>query len=124
RIFDLGLVDRQFKAGSIADAAHHELRGERPRLAGDVAHARNADPGFLEHFARDRFLHRLARLDEAGERRNTAFRKARLPAGQELPFTFDEHDRHWIHAREVLRVAGWAIALPAAFGRPGPFPAL
>src|SRR5690606_1364087 len=103
-------------------------RGERPRLAGDIAHAGDAHAGFLEHFARDRFFHRLAGFDEAGQRREAALREARLAAQQEPAAVrtgmFDEHDRHGIDAREVLRGASRTIALPTALGGLGELAAL
>ena len=47
-------------------------RRERPRLRGDVARVGDLDAGLLAHLARDRLLERLARLDEARERRVAA----------------------------------------------------
>src|SRR5687768_6860262 len=100
-------------------AADHQLRRERPGLAGDVGHVAHAHAGFLENLARDAFFDRFARLDEPGERRVAARWIARLAAEQEITVPLDQHDRHRVGAREVLRAAGPAIALPAALGERG-----
>ena len=107
--------------------ADHQLAGERPGLAGDVDDVAHAHPRLLVNLARHRFLDRLARLDEAGERAEAARGKARLAAEQQarrLPLAVrHQHDRDRIGARKMLRVAPGAFALPAAFGDPRALPA-
>src|SRR5690606_10053612 len=117
RFLDFGAVDRQFKAVGVADAADHQLRGERPRLAGDVPYVAHTHAGLLEHLALDGLLDRLARLDEAGERREAVRRKPRLAPEENLALALDEHDRHRVDARKMLRPASGAVALPAALGK-------
>src|SRR5690606_40906002 len=65
---------------------------------------------------------------EAGQGREAALRQARLAAQQEPAAVrtrmFDEHERHGIDAREVLRGASRTIALPTALGGLGELAAL
>ena len=63
-------------------AADHQRGGERPRLAGVIGDAADADAGFLVRLAPDRVLDRLAGLDEAGEAGVHARREMRLAAEQ------------------------------------------
>ncbi len=117
RIVQFGAVDGESRILRHRMTADHQLAGERPWLAGDDSHIAHRHPRLLVHFARDRFLDGFARFDEACQRGIHARREARLAAQQQLAVMFDQHDRDRIGAREMLRLAGWAIALPAALGQ-------
>ena len=100
RILDLGFFYHNLARIGEAMAAEHQLRGERPGLAGDVGDVAHPDARLLEHFARHCFLDRFARLDEPGERRIALRRKARLAAEQQVAAArvLDQHDRNRIDA--------------------------
>ena len=75
-VLELVRVGADVVAERLAEAADHQRIGKRPGLAGMVDDAAEPDAGFLEGLAPHRVLDRLARLDEAGERR--------IHAGQEM----------------------------------------
>ena len=75
-------------------------------------------PDLLADLAPHRLLDRLAGLDEAGEARIHALRKARLAAEQAALAVERQHDDDRIGAREMLRLAGVAFAPPAGGGDP------
>ncbi|KAK0359745.1 hypothetical protein LTR94_030086, partial [Friedmanniomyces endolithicus] len=81
----------------------------------------DADAGFLEQFARDRFLDRLARFDEAGQRRIAAGRPGMLATEQDAPAIFGQHDDDGVGAGEMFGSAGVCIAFarPAGLDRAG-----
>ena len=83
-------------------AADHQRGGERPGLARMIGDAADRDAGLLLHLAPHRLLDRLARLQEAGERRIHAGREARLPAEQAALAVDRQHDHHRIDARKNL----------------------
>ena len=72
------------------------------------------DAGLLQRLAAHGVLDRLARLDEAGQRRVHAGREMRAAAEQAAVAAHREHDRHRVGAREVLGVAAGALPLVAA----------
>ena len=97
-------------------AADHQLRGERPWLAGDIGYVAHLDPAFLEHLARHAFLDAFARLDETRQRREPSLGPA-LAAPQHQPaVVFDQHDRDRVGTRKMAGVALVAVSLPAALG--------
>ena len=94
-------------------AADHQRGGERPGLRGEIAHAAADDAGFLEGFPPHRILDRFARLDEAGEARPHAALETVRAAEQAAVAGDRQHDHDRIGAREMLGLAGRAIAPPA-----------
>ena len=81
-------------------------RGMARSGSNDRRRARSLMPDFLLDLAPHRLLDRLARLEEAGERRIHARREARLPAEQAALAVDREHDHHRIDARKDLDRAG------------------
>src|SRR3954469_16986889 len=81
-VLELVVADGRLAARVVGEEAEHERARERPRLRARVAHAAHRDAGLLEHLARHGLLERLARLDEASERRVAARRPARLAPHQ------------------------------------------
>src|SRR5262245_57938075 len=76
RLFDLRLVDVHIERRGDGDEAHHQLTWERPRLRRVIADVRETDANLLEHLARRGALEGLTWLDEAGEARVHARRRA------------------------------------------------
>src|SRR5688572_17389535 len=66
---DLVAVDGNVAHVRFREAADHQVERKRPGLGCEIAYAVHAHADLLEHFAPDRFLDRLARLDETRERR-------------------------------------------------------
>src|SRR5687767_3639286 len=95
-------TDRDRLARGFRLEAEHQRGGERPGLRRDVARARDRDAGFLAHFAHDRLLERLPRLDEARERRVALLGPRGLPAEQTALAVRDERDDRGVGPREVL----------------------
>jgi hypothetical protein len=104
---------------TLGDAGDHQRGREGPGLAHHIADRMDRDAGFLLQFARDRFLDRLARLDEAGERGIAAGRPAMLAAEQHPSLMLGEHDRNGIDAREMFGRTGFAAPRPAGLVRMG-----
>ena len=94
----------------------HQRARERPRLRGDVADLADLHARLLAHLAPDRLLERLAGLDEAGQHGEAALRPARLAAEQKPVAVHHAHDHDRVGAREVVGVAGRAVAFVAAVG--------
>src|SRR5262249_6174051 len=104
-------------AGGVArDKADHQLVGERPGLAAEVANAVDLEPDFLFYLAGDGFLERFARLDEAREHAEEAIREGPIAGEQELVRAPpNEHDDGWTESREAEQSA--ARAQLGALGR-------
>jgi hypothetical protein len=117
--FQLGLVGGGRVAVDVGHQAHHQRRGPGPGLAGVIAHRDSGQAGLLLQLAGAAFLDGLAGLDEAGQGRVHAGRPQRLAAQQAAAVVQGQHDRHRVGAREVLGLAGGALALPAAVGDVG-----
>src|SRR3990167_4760714 len=98
--------------------AHHQRRGERPGLAGDVLCKRGVadDASFLEQLARSGLLNRFARFAEAGEAGHETSWPEFLAADEGLAVFLRQHDRNRIGAREMFGAASGALRLPACIG--------
>src|SRR6185369_13124268 len=86
-------------------------------LRGVVVAGADAHPGFLEHFAADRILERLAGLDETGQCREAFRRQARHAAEQTGVAPGDDDDDGRVGAREMLHAALWIRTLCPMAGR-------
>ena len=112
---ELAVVCDDLAAGPARGEADHERAGERPRLAAEVAHVVDRDPGLLVDLAGDGLLERLADLDEPGERAEERHPRARVAGEQRAAIALDEGD----HRRRQARVGAVAAARaqPHALGR-------
>src|SRR5262245_508289 len=87
---------------------------KRPGLAGVILHLAHPDVRLLENLTAYGVLDVLARLDEAGQRREHLVAVAMLVCQQAVLAVRDQHDDHRIGAREPFGLAGPASAPPAA----------
>src|SRR6476646_10682203 len=87
---------------------------KRPRLAGVKADAANAHPCLLQHLAPDSVFDVLARLDEAGQRREHLIAIAVLVRQKAALTIADEHNHHRVGAWKPVETAGPAFAAPTA----------
>ena len=106
-VLQLGDVGADVLVERLAEAADHQRIGERPGLAGVIDDAAEPDAGFLQRLAPHRVLDRLARLDEAGERRIHAGHEMRAAAEQAALARHRQHDRHRVGARKMLGARSW-----------------
>ena len=113
-VLDLGRIDNDIPALGLAPAAEHQRIGERPRLAGEIAHVANVDPGFLEDLPPHGCFERLTRFDESRQKRIHALRPTWRAAEKDVIAVNDQHDDDRIGSREMFRTASRAIPLPAA----------
>ena len=91
----------------------HQRVRERPRLAGDVAHVGDRHADLLAHLAVHGLLHRLARLDEAGDAAVHRHRERAAASEQRLAVALDERDHRRRQAREGEQPARRDSAAPA-----------
>src|ERR1035437_1237361 len=113
RVFEFLAVDHNFAGQRLGMAADHQRGRERPRLRVEIDHAAAGDAGFLARFPPHRVLDRFARLDETGQARPHGRPETWGPAEQATLAVGRQHDHHRIGAREMLGLAGRAIAPPA-----------
>ena len=113
RVFQLVAVDRERVVLCLADAGDHQLAGEGPGLAGDVADRADAHASLLHHLAPYRLFDRLARFQKARQRGVAAGRKGGLAAEQHAIVMLRQHDDDGVDAREMLGGTGGAGAAPA-----------
>src|SRR5215472_18176085 len=106
-------VDRDLFAQRLGEKAHHQGRREWPRLRGEVADAPTADARLLADLAPHRVLERLTRLHVAGETGEPGARAAASAAEERALAPDRQHDDDRVDAREMMRLAAWAMARPA-----------
>ena len=98
-----------------AGEADHQAGRQRPRLAAEVGHLPHLDAGLLLDLAAYGVLHRLARLDEAGERGvaplgpQRAAPEQRALVGAAGLAVGDDHDHGGVGARELVAAAVGAV---------------
>ena len=113
------MIDGQLLGAGLGRAADHQRRRIGPGLAHIVADIVAAHAGFLEDFAAHRVFDGFRRFYKAGQARPHPGRKMLLPAEQAFVAARHQHDHHRVGAREMLGLAVWAIAAPAALRHGG-----
>ena len=118
-VLEFGRIDNDVLAECLADQPDHQARGKGPGLAGDIADIADPDARFLEDFAPGGLFDGLARLHEARKCRIHARRPACLPPKQETARRSHHHDDNRIGAREMIALAGTAMAAITAIDHMG-----